>query len=164
MKKLLFVMSLAAGSLGVAVAASSCTTSAQMQAGYVAPQPTLVWAEPGVWVVADSAYPIFYNDGYYWLYSDGYWYSSTYYWGGWVYAPPPRVPIFFNRIRNPRLYANYRWRRNMRSQPAPVPPQYRTRDHRGRQFQPPPRRDNRQPMRQPVRRNEKVPARRGAPR
>ena len=51
--------------------------------------PDLVYAGPGVQVIADYNEPIFYSEGLYWRYYGGAWYRSSYYTGGWVYARPP---------------------------------------------------------------------------
>ena len=164
MKRFLISMSLGAGAHGLALAGPGCAEPTYVRAGVAVGQPNLVWVEPGIWVVADSDWPIFYTDGYYWLYRDGYWYSSTYYWGGWVYAPLPRVPVIVARIDRPHRYLHYRPRPSQRRQPAPVPQRYQ-RDHRNRKIQPPPpRRDHRRNEAVPSRRNEKVPAKRGRPR
>jgi hypothetical protein len=161
MKDLLIVVSMGVGALGFSVGSTSCTGSGQVRSEFAGSQPELVWAQAGVWVVPDSDWPIFYTDNYYWLYSGGSWYSSSYYWGGWGYIQPSGVPAVFTGIGNPYRYQNYHGRNDQRRQPAPVPPQYRERDHRSRTFEAPPRRDNREPLQQPHRTNERVPSRRG---
>src|SRR5678815_3573413 len=67
--------------------------------------PDLVYAAPGVQVIADYNEPIFYSDGYYWRYYGNTWYRSTYYTGGWVYAQPPVAVL---RIDRPYAYRYYR--------------------------------------------------------
>lgn len=68
--------------------------------------PDLVTVGPGVQVIADYGESIFFADGFYWWFFDGYWYRSTAYTGGWVYiAAPPAVIV---RIREPHRYRHYR--------------------------------------------------------
>jgi hypothetical protein len=67
--------------------------------------PDLVYAGPGVQVIADYNEPIFYSDGFYWRYYGGVWYRSSYYTGGWVYARPPAAVL---RIDRPGGYVHYR--------------------------------------------------------
>jgi hypothetical protein len=67
--------------------------------------PDLVYAAPGVQVIADYNEPIFYSDGFYWRFYGGGWYRSTYYTGGWVYARPPAAVM---RIDRPYAYVHYR--------------------------------------------------------
>jgi hypothetical protein len=83
--------------------------------------PDLVYAAPGVQVIADYNEPIFYSDGAYWRYYGGVWYRSSYYTGGWVYARPPAAVL---RIDRPTAYVHYRphgWApRPYRGGPQPV--------------------------------------------
>src|SRR4029434_7924239 len=67
--------------------------------------PDLVYAAPGVQVIADYNEPIFYADNQYWRFSGGTWYRSSNYTGGWVYATAPSVIL---RIEQPRAYVHYR--------------------------------------------------------
>ena len=67
--------------------------------------PDLVYVSPGVQVVADYDYPIFYADNYYWRFDSGRWYRSSWYTGGWAYASPPYVVA---RIERPHTYRHYR--------------------------------------------------------
>lgn len=66
----------------------------------------LVEVQPGVEVVADYDYPVFYADNWYWWNRGGIWYRSGYYGGGWERAGwvSPRV----YGIRNPGIYTHYR--------------------------------------------------------
>ena len=67
--------------------------------------PDLVYVNPGVQVVADYDYPVFYADNYYWRYDNGLWYRSSWYTGGWVYATPPHAVLSIDR---PYAYRRYR--------------------------------------------------------
>jgi hypothetical protein len=67
--------------------------------------PDLVYVSPGVQVVADHDYPVFYADSYYWRYDGGRWYRSSWYTGGWIYATPPHAVL---RIERPYAYRHYR--------------------------------------------------------
>ena len=86
--------------------------SAGYNAGYVAPapvviaQPPLVEIEPGVQVVQDYDYPVFYSDSLYWRYDGGVWYSSRWHDRGWVtsYNVPERV----RHVDRPANYVHYR--------------------------------------------------------
>jgi hypothetical protein len=67
--------------------------------------PDLVYAAPGVQVIADFDEPIFFADSFYWRFSAGGWYRSPQYSGGWVYATPP---VAVMRIDRPQAYVHYR--------------------------------------------------------
>jgi len=105
------------------------STGAPVASGdaYVA-TPDLVAVSPGVQVVADYDEPVFFTDGFYWRFYDGYWYRSNNYATGWYYYErPPEVVL---RIDRPYAYAHYRpagyvARNRPRYQPAPI-----VRDHR----------------------------------
>jgi len=114
--------------------ASGCTgevgyTTGVAGGGY---GPDLVYAAPGVQVIADYDEPIFFVDGFYWRNDGSSWYRSSYYTGGWAYAPPPQAVL---RIERPREYVHYRQQGyRARAQPTPV-----VRDHRdNRRFEPAP--------------------------
>ena len=82
--------------------------------------PDLVYAAPGVQVIADYNEPIFYSDGLYWRYDGGTWYRSSYYTGGWVYASPPVAVL---RIGRPAAYVHYRpqgWTPRPYRSPQPI--------------------------------------------
>jgi hypothetical protein len=68
--------------------------------------PDLVYAAPGVQVIADYDEPIFYSDGFYWWNYDGLWYRSGTYTGGWAYVAAPPVTVV--RIGEPYRYRHYR--------------------------------------------------------
>lgn len=93
----------------IAAAAAGCYTSADVGYGggaYVGPAPALVYAAPGVQVIADYDEPIFFSDGLYWRSYGGVWYSSRVYNGGW--AASYNVPYGVRGIREPGAYAHYR--------------------------------------------------------
>jgi hypothetical protein len=108
----------------IALMASGCAvgyTDTYPDNGY---GPDLVYAAPGVQVVADYDEPIFFSSGVYWRYSGGYWYRSPYYNRGWVSARPPGAVLSIN---HPQGYAHYRpagWA--PRGRPVP-PPRYESR-------------------------------------
>jgi hypothetical protein len=90
------------------VAAAGCYSEADVGyggGGYVA-SPSLVYAAPGVQVIADYDEPIFFSDGLYWRSYGGAWYSSRVYNGGW--AMNYNVPYGVRGIREPGAYAHYR--------------------------------------------------------
>ena len=70
--------------------------------------PALTYVSPGVEVVADYDYPVFYTDGAYWRYSGGYWYRSPHWNGGWRAAYDYDVPGRLRGIREPWRFAHYR--------------------------------------------------------
>lgn len=116
--------------------------------------PDLVTVSPGVQVVADYDEPVFFVDGFYWRFYDGYWYRSNNYYAGWYFYERPPVAVL--RIDRPYAYAHYRppgyvARANVRyrapetisrdhrtyqaapgyrAAPAYAPPAASTRDHR----------------------------------
>ncbi len=82
---------------------------------YVGP-PELVYVQPGVQVVADFDYPVFYTSGAYWRFDGGYWYQSSYHDRAWVRTQ--RVPVAVRQVPNPGGYAHYRAPRDHRAAPA----------------------------------------------
>ena len=72
--------------------------------GYAAPG--MVDVSPGVQVIADYDYPVFYSDGFYWRYDGGLWYRSGYWNRGWGVSY--NVPIGVRGISRPEAYAHYR--------------------------------------------------------
>lgn len=67
--------------------------------------PDLVYAAPGIQVIADYDEPIFFADSSYWRFDGVRWYRSSYYTGGWIYATPPAAVL---RIDRPRSFVHYR--------------------------------------------------------
>ena len=102
--------------------------------GYAA-TPDLVTVQPGVQVVADYDEPVFFVDGFYWRFYDGYWYRSNNYYAGWYFYERPPVAVL--RIDRPHAYDHYRppgyvARSNVRYRR----PEVITRDHRTYQAAP----------------------------
>ena len=96
--------------LGI-VAASGCYAEESYgyaQPAYVEPAPAAVGyvgVAPGVEVVADYDYPVFFTGGLYWRSFGGVWYSSRVYNGGW--GINYNVPIGVRGIARPEIYAHY---------------------------------------------------------
>src|SRR5262245_9950934 len=68
--------------------------------------PDLVSVSPGVQVVADYDEPVFFVDGFYWRFYDGYWYRSNSYYTGWYFYERPPVAVL--RFDRPYAYPTYR--------------------------------------------------------
>jgi len=85
-----------------------CATTGGYEYGVAVSSPDLVTVEPGVAVVADADAPLFYSDGYYWLYRDGYWARSPSYHGGFARVDVHMVPAHVRHIDHPEHYAHYR--------------------------------------------------------
>ena len=73
-------------------------------AGYASP--SMEYVSPGVQVIADYDYPVFYSDGFYWRYDGGLWYRSGYWNRGWGVSYS--VPVGVRGINRPEAYAHYR--------------------------------------------------------
>ena len=101
--------------------------------GYAGPQ--LAYVGPGVQVIADYDYPVFYSDGFYWRYDGGLWYRSGFYDRGWGVSY--NVPYAVRGIGHPEGYAHYRgnwntgYRGGYRGGPARAQGGVYVRDHRG---------------------------------
>ena len=81
--------------------------------------PRLTLVEPGVEVIADFDYPVFFADGVYWRWYGGYWYQSPFWDHGWVYARA--VPPHIRGISRPGRYTHYHGGRISRPAPRPHP-------------------------------------------
>jgi hypothetical protein len=117
-----------------AALATGCYTEADVgyTAGYVGPAPTLAYVSPGVQVVYDAEYPVFFADGFYWRWYGGTWMRSPYYNRGW--AVSYNVPVGIRSVQRPWTYSHYRGsvagpvvRDHRGYRPAPAP---HVRDHR----------------------------------
>lgn len=71
--------------------------------GYAAPQ--MEYVGPGVQVISDYDYPVFYSDGFYWRWDGGVWYRSGFYNRGWGVAY--NVPIGIRGIARPEAYVHF---------------------------------------------------------
>jgi hypothetical protein len=107
--------------------------------------PDLVTVSPGVQVVADYDEPVFFTDGFYWRFYDGYWYRSNNYATGWYYYERPPVTVL--RIDRPYAYAHYRPTGYVaRNRPRYRPAEVIARDRRQPAYRPEPVvRDHREP-------------------
>jgi hypothetical protein len=79
--------------------------------------PMLVEIDPGIWVIEDYSEPVFYVEGYYWLYRDDAWFRSSHHAGGW--ARVQSVPQVVVRIERPTAYVHYRATRGVRVRRGP---------------------------------------------
>jgi hypothetical protein len=133
----------------VALVAPALLTSGCAARVYSEPPPTgpapygpeLVYAAPGVQVIADYDEPIFYADGFYWRWYGNQWYRSPYYTGGWTYYSSP--PVVITRIQRPHTYAHYRpygWRGRSAAPPARAAAPAAGPSRRGQATAPPPAR------------------------
>jgi len=116
-----------------AILAGGCVEPAGVAYSGTVSTPDLVAVGPGVHVIADYDEPIFFSDGFYWWFYDGFWYRSHTYTGGWIYIATP--PLFTARISPPHVYRRYRPAGYVhRSRPVPVHRVQRpvVRDHRRR--------------------------------
>ena len=80
-----------------------------VEAGYQpppGPEPVLVEVNPGVQVVQDYDYPVFFSGGLYWRNDGGVWMSSRWHTGGWVRNDG--VPVGVRGISHPEGYVHYR--------------------------------------------------------
>lgn len=123
--------------LAVAVSAPTVALAGCVERGEVyaeadayVPPPTLAYVGPGLWVVADYNEPIFYSDGYYWLYDDGFWYQSVGYADGWVAVDAAVLPPPVRRLDRPNAYVRYHPPRTARVRRGPPPDRAMIRDHR----------------------------------
>jgi hypothetical protein len=113
---------------GALFVGSACTVRGGVHASYHTPAAVeLVEVRPGVWVAVDYHRPLFYSDGYYWMWRDGAWLRSySYYGGSWVVVHHTYVPYSLRYLdHHPRYYVRYRPAAHRVRYTAP-----RTRDHR----------------------------------
>lgn len=85
--------------------ATACVGETAVGVAYSAPAPDLVYVSPGVSVIADYDYPVFYASNFYWRYDRGVWYRSRTYRGGWAVSYD--VPATVRRIDRPAAYVHY---------------------------------------------------------
>lgn len=94
------------GDVGYSATATYSTAPVAADADGYAATPDLVTVQPGVQVVADYDEPVFFVDGFYWRFYNGYWYRSYNYAYGWGYYDRPPVAVL--RIDRPYAYVHYR--------------------------------------------------------
>lgn len=102
------------GLLGLAAVSTGCATTVygadveyydDVQVAFV-DAPELVFVEPGVYVVRDYDYAVYYIDGYYYSYRGGVWYGAAHYNDPWVHVHVGRVPSLIVH-RDHTRYARY---------------------------------------------------------
>jgi len=130
MRTMSYLLALAFAVPGASLAGCTPAGSVYVEPSIGAPLPTLVYLEPGLWVVADSNDPLFYSDGYYWLYDAGLWYRSVSYRSGFARVHMRAVPREVLSVDRPRRYAHYRPPMNARVRTGPPPSESWIRDHR----------------------------------
>lgn len=54
--------------------------------------PSMVWVAPGIWVVEDYPYTVYYTDGFYWYLRGGIWYRSPRWDYSFARVAPSRLP------------------------------------------------------------------------
>src|SRR5215831_1076046 len=95
--------------LGILIfVATGCAATGEVGVAYAAPAPDLVYVGPGVQVIADYDYPVFFSNGLYWRYDGGVWYRSRSYAGGW--AVTYDVPVAVRHVDRPAAYVHYHGR------------------------------------------------------
>lgn len=78
--------------VGLAGLAPSACAPAHVRVTAAVTTPRLVMVSPGIWIVEDHPYAVYYADGFYWRYVDGIWYRSPYYDDGFTYVDVTIVP------------------------------------------------------------------------
>jgi hypothetical protein len=86
---------------------TACAGEARYGGTVAVTTPDLVEVDPGVQVVADANQPLFFADGYYWLYSDGAWLRSDNYRGHFARVDINVVPQHIRGIQRPQDYAHF---------------------------------------------------------
>jgi hypothetical protein len=107
--------------VGTATVAPACGP-AHVQVGATV-TPHMAWVAPGVWVVEDYPFAVYYADGYYWRYAGGIWHRSEWYEGGFVRVEAGIVPRIVIATYRPHVHVRFR-------APAHVDRRPIVRDHR----------------------------------
>jgi hypothetical protein len=94
-----------AGALGGLAALATGCGPAEFSGTAYYNGPSMAYVGPGVQVVSDYDYPVFYADNFYWRYDDGAWYRSDVYNGGWVSVSS--VPYAVRSVDRPYAYVHY---------------------------------------------------------
>jgi hypothetical protein len=68
--------------------------------------PPLIYIEPGVYVVRDSPYPVYFVNGYYWTYHGGAWYQAARWNAPWMMVGIHSVPYYIVH-RDHHRYVRY---------------------------------------------------------
>lgn len=92
----------------LSAALAGCAGTVHYRGTIAVSDPDLVEVQPGVYALADSSEPVFYSDGYYWLYQDGAWMRSPSYDRGFVRVDLYHVPQRVRVIDHPHSYVHYR--------------------------------------------------------
>jgi hypothetical protein len=92
----------------MSAALAGCAGSGEVEysGGVAVTSPELVTVSPGVQVVADADEPLFFVDGNYYLYRDGYWLRSDSYRGNFFRIE--RAPAKLTVINQPQAYVHFR--------------------------------------------------------
>ncbi len=111
---------------------SGCFTRGHANVTVSAGPPMLAYVGPGLWVVTDYDEPLFYSDGYYWLYRDGVWLRSSTYGGSYVQVSARIVPRPVLGVDRPHRYVRYHPSSHVRVHRGPPADhaRVRVRDHR----------------------------------
>ncbi len=92
----------------LAIALGGCAGETAVSGGVsvAVTSPELIPIDYGLYVVADADQPMFYSEGWYWMYRDRRWYRSRHYDRDWLYFgdTPPRL----HYIHDPTAYVHYR--------------------------------------------------------
>lgn len=99
---------LVAAALFASFAGAGCYGTTEVRGTAYASTPQLEYVSPGVQVVADYDYPVFYSNNYYYRYDNGVWLSSRYHDRGFIRAQV--VPQAVVRIDRPYAYVRYHHR------------------------------------------------------
>jgi hypothetical protein len=102
MQRFLFVMSIL---MVGACYSEEPTVGVEYGGGVGYGAPSMAYVSPGVQVIADYDYPVFYSDGFYWRYDGGLWYRSGFYNRGWGVSY--NVPVGVRGIARPDAYVHY---------------------------------------------------------
>jgi hypothetical protein len=103
MRRNLIACSLAA----VLAASAGCYTDEVTAQPAYAADPEMETIGDGVQVVDDLDYPVFYTDGFYWMWDGGYWFRSPTWRGGWIGVNSYAVPWGVRGIRTPLAYSHW---------------------------------------------------------
>ncbi len=106
--------------LGLSMVAPGCVGETFGVSGGVAMPPLMVDIGPGLWAVEASDQPLFYSDGWYWLYSDGSWMRSHHRDRDFAQVDVRRVPMRLRTMHRPGRYARYHAPEGARLRRAPA--------------------------------------------